>query len=54
MATINFCSYKPDKKGPSPIHLRINCNGTQVKLSTAQKSTPKTSIKRSKKLRDYV
>jgi DNA (cytosine-5)-methyltransferase 1 len=41
MATINFYLDKPDKKGLSPIHLRINCNGTQVKLSTAQKVNAK-------------
>ncbi len=37
MATINFYLDKPDKKGLSPIHLRINCNGNQVKLATGQK-----------------
>ncbi len=37
MATINFYLDKADKKGNSPIHLRINCNGKQVKLSTGRK-----------------
>jgi len=37
MATINFYLDKPDKKGFAPIHLRINCNGNQIKLSTGQK-----------------
>ncbi len=37
MATINFYLDKPDKKGLSPIHLRINCNGGQVKISTCEK-----------------
>ena len=37
MATINFYLDKPDKKGFAPIHLRINCNGNQVKTSTGQK-----------------
>ena len=37
MATINFYLDKPDKKGFAPIHLRINCNGSQVKVSTGQK-----------------
>ncbi len=37
MATINFYLDKPDKKGFAPIHLRINCNGSQIKLSTGQK-----------------
>jgi DNA (cytosine-5)-methyltransferase 1 len=41
MATINFYLDKPDKKGFAPIHLRINCNGSQVKLSTGQKIQPK-------------
>jgi len=41
MATINFYLDKPDKKGFAPIHLRINCNGSQVKLSTGQKIEPK-------------
>ena len=37
MATINFYLDKADKKGFSPIHLRINCNGKQVKVSTKEK-----------------
>lgn len=37
MATINFYLDKPDKKGLAPIHLRINCNGSQIKLATGQK-----------------
>lgn len=37
MATINFYLDKSDKKGFAPIHLRINCNGSQIKLSTGQK-----------------
>jgi DNA (cytosine-5)-methyltransferase 1 len=37
MATINFYLDKTDKKGLSPIHLRINCNGEQVKLSIGKK-----------------
>ena len=37
MATINFYLDKPDKQDLAPIHLRINCNGIQVKLSTGQK-----------------
>tara|TARA_B100000780_G_C21120671_1_gene453898 strand:- start:1226 stop:3433 length:2208 start_codon:yes stop_codon:yes gene_type:complete len=40
MATINFYLDKTDKKGLAPIHLRINCNGSQVKLSTGQKINP--------------
>ena len=41
MATINFYLDKPDKKGFAPIHLRINCNGSQIKLSTGKKIHPK-------------
>ena len=37
MATINYYLDKPDKKGFSPIHLRINSNGKQVKISTGSK-----------------
>lgn len=37
MATINYYLDKADKKGLSPIHLRINCNGKQIKISTGEK-----------------
>lgn len=37
MATINFYLDKADKKGLAPIHLRINCSGEQIKLSTGEK-----------------
>ena len=37
MATINFYLDKADKKGFAPIHLRINCNGKQIKISTGEK-----------------
>jgi len=40
MATINFYLDKPDKKGLAPVYLRINCNGTQIKLTTGQKINP--------------
>jgi len=49
MATINFYLDKPDKKGFAPIHLRINCNGNQVKLSTGQKIAPKNFNKSKQK-----
>mgnify|MGYP003148238287 CR=1 FL=1 len=49
MATINFYLDKPDKKGFAPIHLRINCNGSQVKLSTGRKIEPKTFNKTKQK-----
>lgn len=40
MATFNYYLDKPDSKGLSPIHLRINCNGEQVKFSTGEKVKP--------------
>ena len=49
MATINFYLDKPDRKGFAPIHLRINCNGSQVKLSTGQKIEPKNFNKTSQR-----
>ncbi|MBN1971283.1 MAG: DNA (cytosine-5-)-methyltransferase [Candidatus Delongbacteria bacterium] len=40
MATINYYLDKTDKKGYAPIHMRINCNGAQVKVSTKRKIKP--------------
>jgi DNA (cytosine-5)-methyltransferase 1 len=40
MATINFYLDKSDKKGFTPIHLRINCNSEQIKISTGEKIKP--------------
>jgi len=40
MATVNYYLDKPDKKGYAPIHLRINCNGKQIKISTGAKVIP--------------
>lgn len=40
MATINFYLDKPGKKGVAPIHLRINCNGEQVKVAIGEKIDP--------------
>jgi DNA (cytosine-5)-methyltransferase 1 len=37
MATINYYLDKANKKGECPIHLRINCNREQIKLSTKEK-----------------
>jgi DNA (cytosine-5)-methyltransferase 1 len=37
MATINYYLDKSDRKGLAPIHLRINCNGSQIKLATGKK-----------------
>lgn len=40
MATFNFYLDKTDKKGFAPIHLRINCNAEQIKVSTKEKVRP--------------
>ena len=50
MPSINFYLDKPDKKGFAPIHLRINCNGSQVKISTGQKIEPKNFNKSKQKV----
>ena len=49
MATINFYLDKPDKKGFAPIHLRINCKGSQIKLSIGQKIESKNFNKTKQK-----
>lgn len=49
MATINFYLDKTDKKGAAPIHLRINCNGSQLKLATGQKIAPEQFDKKKQK-----
>lgn len=49
MATINYYLDKPDKKGFAPIHLRINCNGSQLKLSTGEKIQPKQFDKKTQR-----
>lgn len=40
MATINYYLDKANKKGFAPIHLRINSNGVQVKVSVGKKVKP--------------
>lgn len=40
MATINFYLDKADRKKLAPIHLRINCNGSQMKIATGKKINP--------------
>lgn len=52
MATINFYLDKSDKKGFSPIHLRINCNSEQVKLSTGEKIKPEDFDKENQLVKD--
>lgn len=49
MATINYYLDKPDKKGFAPIHLRINCNGSQVKISIGRKIDPENFDKTKQK-----
>lgn len=50
MATINFYLDKPDKKGLAPIHLRINCKGSQIKLATGQKIATEHFDKKNQKV----
>ena len=52
MATINFYLDKSDKKGFAPIHLRINCNSEQVKLSTGEKIKPEDFDKETQLVKD--
>ncbi|MEX0597041.1 MAG: DNA cytosine methyltransferase, partial [Candidatus Paceibacterota bacterium] len=40
MATINFYLDKVNKKGFAPIHLRINCSGSQIKVTTGESVRP--------------
>jgi DNA (cytosine-5)-methyltransferase 1 len=51
MASINFYLDKPGKKGAAPIHLRINCNGEQVKLATGEKVEPQYFDKTDQRLK---
>lgn len=52
MATINYYLDKEDKKGLAPIHMRINCNGSQVKVSTRRKIKSEYFDKLAQKVRD--
>lgn len=51
MATINFYLDKPDKKGLTPIHLRINCSGKQIKLATGHKIDPELFDKKRQRVK---
>ncbi len=54
MATINYYLDKTDKKGYAPIHMRINCNGAQIKVSTKKKIKPEYFDRNSQNvLKDY-
>ena len=50
-ATVNFYLDKPTKKGEAPIYLRINCNGTQVKLTVGEKVDPEHFDKTEQRLK---
>lgn len=52
MATINYYLDKTDKKGFAPIHMRIICNGSQVKVTTGKKIKPEDFDKTSQKVID--
>lgn len=52
MATINFYLDKADRKGLAPIHLRINCNGSQVKLATGKKINPEQFDKKKQRAKE--
>lgn len=52
MATINYYLDKTDKKGFAPIHMRINCNGAQIKVTTGKKIKPEFFDKTSQKVVD--
>lgn len=53
MATINFYLDKADKRGFAPIHLRINCSGSQIKLATGQKIDSKDFDKKTQRALTY-
>jgi DNA (cytosine-5)-methyltransferase 1 len=52
MATINFYLDKSDRKGFSPIHLRINCNNKQIKISIGEKVKSENFDKEKQKLKN--
>lgn len=52
MATCNFYLDKPDKKGFSPIHLRINCDGEQMKVATKEKVAAADFDKRKQRVKE--
>ncbi|MCH4823692.1 DNA cytosine methyltransferase [Gramella lutea] len=54
MASINFYLDKADKKGLSPIHLRINCSNKQVKISTGEKVSNDNFDKEKQRVCDEV
>jgi DNA (cytosine-5)-methyltransferase 1 len=52
MATVNYYLDKLDKKGLAPIHMRINCSGKQIKLSTKRKIKPEYFDKDTQKIKE--
>lgn len=51
MVSVNFYLDKPDKRGLAPIHLRINCSSTQIKLATGQKILPELFDKKKQRVK---
>ncbi len=54
MATINFYLDKVNKKGFAPIHLRINCSGSQIKVTTGETVKPSDFNKEEQLLNKYA
>lgn len=54
MASINLYLDSADKKGLSPIHLRINNGGNQVKVSTGEKIQAECFDKTTQTITDEV
>ena len=52
MATINYYLDKTDKKGFAPIHMRIICDGSQIKLSIRKKVKPEDFDKKNQQIND--
>jgi len=50
MATINYYLDKTDKKGYAPIHMRIICNGSKIKISTRKKVKPEEFDKKHQRI----
>lgn len=53
MATVKYYLDKVGKSGLAPIHLRVHCDGNQVKLSTGIKVKPKNFDKETYKISLY-
>ena len=53
MATINYYLDKTDKKGYAPIHMRVICDGSQIKISTRKKVKPEDFDKKNQRISNY-